>query len=110
MYQLCFSFQSFWLTKTNNYPGAVKWRAPTGTSFAIERVDELLESVSTYTELKQLAICIDALFLMLSPSILGRFESKVGEVLDNRDRTSSLDQKDFNSIVKVSTLLDLVKE
>ena len=70
-------------------------------SVAIERVHNIVESVNTLTELKRLSICIDIIGFMSNSSLLGRFERKVGEVLDNRT-TKNLDQKDFNSLVKVS--------
>ena len=75
---------------------------PIGMSFAVERVNNVMESVNTFTELKRLSICIDILRFMSSWSVLERFERKVGQVLDSRDRTKSLDQKDFNSLAKVS--------
>ena len=78
------------------------YRVPTGMSCVVERVNNIMETVNTFTELKRLSICIDAILFMSSSSLLGRFERKVGEVLDNRDQTKSLDQKDFNSLVKVS--------
>ena len=71
-------------------------------SFAVERVNNVMESVNTFTELKRLSICIDILRFMSSWSVLERFERKVGQILDSRDRTKSLDQKDFNSLAKVS--------
>ena len=78
-----------------------KVRVPIGMSCAVERVNKIMESVNTFTELKRLSICINAILFMSSSSLLGRFERKVGEVLDNRT-TKNLDQKDFNSLVKVS--------
>ena len=77
-------------------------RVPIGMSFAVERVNNVMESVNTFTELKRLSICIDILRFMSSCSVLERFERKVGQILDSRDRTKSLDQKDFNSLAKVS--------
>ena len=79
-----------------------KVRVPIGMSCAVERVNKIMESVNTFTELKRLSICIDILRFMSSWSVLERFERKVGQVLDSRDRTKSLDQKDFNSLAKVS--------
>ena len=77
-------------------------RVPIGMSFAVERVNNVMESVNTFTELKRLSTCIDILRFMSSCSVLERFERKVGQILDSRDRTKSLDQKDFNSLAKVS--------
>ena len=76
---------------------------PIGMSFAVERVNKIMESVNTFTELKRLSICINAILFMSSSSLLGRFERKVGEVLDNRDRTKSLDHRDVNDLIKVNT-------
>ena len=72
-------------------------------SVAIERVHNIVESVNTLTELKRLSICIDIIGFMSNSSLLGRFERKVGEVLDNRDRTKSLDHRDVNDLIKVNT-------
>ena len=74
---------------------------PIGMSCAIERIDDIMESVTTLTELKRLSSCINAILNMASSSLLKKFERKAGQVLDNTDRLTSIDQGDFNSLVKV---------
>jgi len=78
---------------------------PIGMSCAIERIDDIMESVTTLTELKRLSSCINAILNMASSSLLKKFERKAGQVLDDTDRLTSIDQGDFNSLVKIGTIL-----
>ena len=100
---VCFTvtdlFQCF--VAFDSFNSRQRFGIPIGMSCAIERIDDLMESVTTLTELKRLSSCINAILNMASSSLLKRFERKAGQVLDDTDRLTSLDQRDFNSLVKV---------
>ena len=80
---------------------------PVGISFAIDRVSNIMESVTSLEDLERLATCIDVISYMSGWSQFDRFERKVSNILDSR--TKSLDDNDVYNLVRVAKVLRYVR-